>query len=109
MAGWLGAARAEEIADALLDGKPGKTFACHETVEFDEDSDGECEYNPTGENEQHCIGAILLVQREDAPNQMLQIAERFGLLDPARINPSANELIFSTREEFVKHHAASYS
>lgn len=100
--GWLGETRAREIADSLLDGSPGVTFACHETTRFVDGDEGE-EYAPLGD-EQHCVGAMILIDREEAPNQMLQIAERLGLRDADRIDPAADDLIFDSGEEFISHH-----
>lgn len=98
---WLGRARAAEIADALLGGTPGRTFACHETTHHDDES-GEHVQRP---DEQHCVGALLLVESEGAANQMIQVAERLGLFDPEVIDPKARSLIFETRGEFEHHHA----
>ncbi|MGH2941089.1 MAG: DUF6283 family protein [Solirubrobacterales bacterium] len=100
--GWLGEARAEEIAGALLDGNPGATFACHRTVEHDDEGE-----HVRHEDEQMCAGAMILVDSVGAPNQMLQVAERWGLRDPAQLDPDAVELVLTTREGFVARHAAS--
>lgn len=106
MEGWLGRARAEEIASDLL-GTPGVTFACHETTTFEEDDDGEEVYNPKGD-EQHCCGAMILIDREDVPNQMLQIAQRLGLRDPGRIAADAPVLVFEDGEAFIAHHGKEF-
>lgn len=103
--GWLGRARATEIADSLL-ASPGVTFACHETTHFTEDEAGEDVYDPNG-SEQHCAGAMILVDREGVPNQMLQIAERLDLRNPETISEASAALTFSTGREFVEHHANS--
>lgn len=99
--GWLGKTRAAEIAAAIL--REDLTFACHETTAFAEDDHGDDTYTPTGE-EQHCVGALILVEKEEAPNQMLQIAERFDLRDPSTIDAAAAELIFASEQDFVNHH-----
>lgn len=99
--GWLGETRASEIARSLLMG--GQTFACHETTHFAESDDGEDEYAPNGD-EQHCVGAMILVDKEGAPNQMLQIAERLNLRDPDIIDAAAAELVFDSEGDFVEHH-----
>lgn len=98
--GWLGEARAAEIVHSILFGD--KTFACHETTSFEEDDDGE-RYAPDG-SEQHCVGAMLLVEKESAANSMLQIAERMGLRDPDVIDPAAAELVFDSEADFISHH-----
>lgn len=95
---WLGERRAEEIAESLL-GRPGATFPCHETTQHDDEGD-----HVQREDEQHCAGALLLVEADGAPNQMLQIAERLGIRDPDLLDPDAAALVFPDREAFVKHH-----
>lgn len=97
--GWLSRARAEEIAGGLLEA-PGTTFSCHETTQHDEQG----EYDPQND-EQHCVGAMILIENEDFPNQMLQIAERLDLRDPGSIDSAARELIFPSRQDFEDHHA----
>lgn len=98
--GWLGQVRAEEITDALL-AAPGKTFACHKTTSFSEE--GEHEQHS---DEQHCAGALLLVEAVGFPNQMLQLAERLGARDPQRLDADAARLVFEDRESFIAHHCA---
>lgn len=98
--GWLGAPRAEEIADALL-GRPGKSFACHQTTQFDEEGE-----HRQHEAEQQCVGAMILVEKTGAANQMLQVAERLGVRDPGRISEASRPLVFDTRAEFIEHHTA---
>lgn len=96
--GWLGEGRADEIASSILSGD--MTFACHETTQHDEDG-----AHVQHKGEHHCVGAMILVEKEEAPNAMLQIAERLGLRDPDVIDPSAAELIFNTGGEFIAHHS----
>lgn len=99
---WLGEARAEEIADAVL-GRPGVTFACHRTTKFEEGDEGE-EHTPHPD-EQHCAGAMILADRTGAANQMLQIAERLGIRNPDDLDPDAEELVFSDGDDFIDHHS----
>ena len=65
--------RVEEILQAITDRQ--QTFACHKTVEFD---DGE---HVSSSNEQHCAGALIMLERMERPNQMMRIAERCGIYD----------------------------
>lgn len=97
---WLGEARATEIADSVLD--EDRTFACHETTQF---SDDDGEYAPH-EDEQHCVGAIMLVEQTGAANAMIQIAERLGLLHFGRFAANIASQVFATREDFIAHHAS---
>lgn len=102
--GWLGRDRSTEIADSLLDEQPGVTFACHETTKFEEDDTGEDVYAPRGD-EQHCAGAMALVDGEGVANQMLQIAERLDLRDPDTITEAGRGIVFANRQDFIEHHS----
>lgn len=67
--------RAAEIARALLS---DQTFSCHETVDYDAmeaDEDGETRY-VTGKDEQHCAGAMIVLERQGKANQMMRWMER---------------------------------
>lgn len=96
--GWLGRIRSEDIAGAVLD--DGKTFSCHETVEHDDETGEHVERD----EEQHCVGALILTDNEEVSNQMQRIAGRLGIYDPENIDPKARDLIFESREDFVDHH-----
>ena len=71
--------RVTEILDALL--LDGKTFSCHKTVHYDDDGEPSM---PHGD-EQHCAGALIMLERFNLPNQMMRIAERLGLYDPRHL------------------------
>ncbi len=97
--GWLGEERAQAIADSILSfGKPGKTvgaqFPCHKTTEAT---------GASGDNPQHCAGAMILLRKRGEPNTPMQLAERFGMFNPADLRLDAP--VFDTPEEFVQHHA----
>jgi hypothetical protein len=63
--------RAREIADAL---HADASFHCHKTLELDAE-DGEVEVTASSK---HCAGAMIVLEHEDRPNQMMRIAERLG-------------------------------
>ncbi|ALN97773.1 hypothetical protein Bp8pS_094 [Bacillus phage vB_BpuM-BpSp] len=48
------------------------TFSCHKTVDYDKNNKN---------NEQHCVGAMLYLYKENRPNQMMRVGERLGFLD----------------------------
>lgn len=56
--------RIEGIIDDL---RKDMSFICHKTID-----------KPQRE-QQHCAGALIFLEREDRPNQMMRIAERLGL------------------------------
>ncbi len=91
--GWLN--RAPEIARGIVDQQG--TFACHETTEFDDE--GEHDQSP---DEQHCAGALILLEKIGKPNQMMRISERLGLYDHRKLDMQAP--VFGSVREFVKHH-----
>lgn len=95
--------RVEEILHAIL--YEDRTFACHNTTrdgEWSETEEGEQEYLSAG-NEQHCVGALLMVHHTKRPNAMIQIAERLKLLDPSRLDYDAP--VFRTPAAMVAHMA----
>ena len=69
-------ARVHEIAGSLLDTQ-GATFACHKTVD-DENDDGERMEN---KDTRHCAGALIFAEKNGNATQMMRIAERLGLYD----------------------------
>lgn len=67
---FLGRERAEEIVDSLLD---DKTFTCHSDLDKPE------------KDKQHCVGAMIILQAMDQPNQMMRICERIGAYDRTKL------------------------
>ena len=63
--------RARDIADAL---HADASFHCHKTLELDSE-EGELEVTAASK---HCAGAMIVLEHEDRPNQMMRIAERLG-------------------------------
>lgn len=94
MQGWLGEGRAEEIADAL---EGDLVFWCHETTEHDDDG----EHIPK-DTDQHCAGAVIILEKLENPNQMMRISERLGGYDMRKMDMEAN--VFDDFDEFIEHH-----
>lgn len=66
--------RAQEIADSL---EADASFHCHKTLDYDtEDGSGE-----VTDSSKHCAGALIILEREESPNQMMRIGERLGMYD----------------------------
>lgn len=98
--GWLGESRAAEITDSIVNQQ--QYFPCHETTRFDYDG------NSTNvASEQHCAGAMILLEKINMPNQMMRIAERLRMYDRTRLDMEAP--VFSTPGQFVRHHKKSKS
>lgn len=86
--------RAQSIARDLL---AGSEFHCHETtVDDGEDL-------ASGPNSQFCAGALIMLERSEAPNQAMRIGERLGFYDPARLDMGAP--VHASTVDFVRHHA----
>jgi hypothetical protein len=71
----LAEGRLEGIVDDI---RNDMTFACHKTLE-----------KPKSE-QQHCGGALIFLEKENRPNQMMRIAERFGKYDYKKLNTDAD-------------------
>lgn len=68
--------RADEISAFLL---ADQTFPCHETIDYDEDTDDEEPYYAVwGDDWQYCAGALIILMRMERPNQMMRIGMRFN-------------------------------
>ena len=91
---FLSLARANEIVGQVVRGD--KTFACHKTTGV---ADGR---RVLVKNHQSCAGAMILVRREGWRNQMYQIAERLGLLDPRGLNMAAP--VYSSAKNMIGAH-----
>lgn len=61
-------------------------FACHKTCKLD---DEEGTYQPQPKS-LHCAGALIFLEKKDAPHQMMRICERIGLYDRRKLNMDAN-------------------
>lgn len=67
------------LAEGRLDGivediRADQTFTCHKSLELPADK------------QQHCAGALIFLEREENPNQMMRIAERIGVYDYRKLN-----------------------
>lgn len=64
-------------------------FPCHKTAEVVEDEEtGSSEFQAK-EDSLHCAGALIYLEKRDAPNQMMRICERIGLYDRTKLNMEA--------------------
>lgn len=62
-------------------------FPCHKACDVDEDSGNFVE---KGDKTPHCAGALIFLEKRDAPHQMMRICERLGLYDRTQLNMQAN-------------------
>lgn len=91
--GYLRAERAREIARSL---HGGAEFPCHVTTE-DTDEGGRVAV-PTSH---FCAGALIALEREGQPNQMMRIAERLGIYDASKLDMTSP---VGTTKDFIARH-----
>jgi Family of unknown function (DUF6283) len=93
--GYLNKERVKEIVSSITEGDG--TFSCHKHNEFaDDDEGGVMETSDS----QHCAGALIFLEKQDRPNQMMRIAERLGIYDRKKLNMKAP--VFKNGAEMVK-------
>ena len=92
--GWLGEDRASEIERSLS----RHTFPCHKTTKHDDD--GNYQQRP---KEQHCAGALIMLEHMEQPSQMMRIAERLGMYDRAKLEMDSP--VFEDDSAFVEWHS----
>ena len=85
--------------DRLEGIRTAAAFQCHQSVDYSrfEDEDGR-----QGDRPQQCTGLMAILHREGTPNQIMQVAERFGALDPAQLDPRG-EAYSSWHEALAAH------
>ena len=60
-------------------------FACHKTCDQDEETG---DYVPNKDSH-HCVGALIFLEKQNAPHQMMRICERLGLYDRTKLDMDA--------------------
>jgi hypothetical protein len=88
---YLTKAKVREIERSLVQA----CFPCHETTKHDDEG----EY-VRAENETHCAGALILLEKLARPSQMMRIAERLRLYDRRRLNMKAP--VFQTFKAMIR-------
>lgn len=87
--------RVEEICDAITTGD--KTFACHKTTKQDDDG---CTI--PHRREQHCAGALILLEKMRRPNQLIRIAYRLGIYDKTKLKMDSP--VFENTNAMIDHY-----
>jgi hypothetical protein len=79
--------RAERVREILTS---NEEFHCHKTIVVDP-SDDEDHWGDVVEDEhaQVCAGFLICLEHDDAPNQMMRIAERLGMYDRTKLRMEA--------------------
>ena len=66
-------------------------FACHKACKVEEEEDGSGGvFVPRNENTSHCAGALIFLEKQNRPHQMMRICERLGFYDRSKLNMKAN-------------------
>ena len=61
-------------------------FPCHKACDVDEETG---DFVPHSDKTPHCAGALIFLEKQDAPHQMMRICERLGLYDRSKLNMDA--------------------
>ena len=80
---YLNTERVEEICDSIT--RRQQTFACHKTTKHDDETGRAIPHR----KEQHCAGALIMLEKMERPNQMIRIAERCNAYDRRKLNMDA--------------------
>lgn len=88
--------RVKQIINSLV----RTAFPCHKTLEYFDAEEG-TDSRET-ENTQHCAGALILCEREEAPSQMMRIMERLGGYDRHKLKMDAP--VYDSFEEMIEAH-----
>lgn len=60
-------------------------FGCHKACDLNDDSGN---YEPH-EKTPHCAGALIFLEKQDRPHQMMRICERLGMYDHRKLDMDA--------------------
>lgn len=66
----LAEGRIDEIVSDL---RGDRAFICHKTLDH-------------VRNNEHCAGALIFLEKEDRPNQLMRVAERLGIYDRTKLD-----------------------
>jgi hypothetical protein len=61
-------------------------FGCHKACKLDEETST---YEPHAKTP-HCAGALIFLEKQDRPHQMMRICERLGFYDRTKLDMDAN-------------------
>jgi hypothetical protein len=69
-----------------LVGHASGEFPCHKACVVDEDTST---FVPRGDKTPHCAGALIFLEKQNRPHQMMRICERLGLYDARKLDMAA--------------------
>jgi len=94
---YLPTGRVKEICASITTGD--KTFSCHKTTKHDDEG-----RSIPHRGEQHCAGALVMLERINRPNQMMRIAERLRYYDRSKLRMDAP--VFESTAAMIGHYKA---
>ena len=74
-------------------------FPCHKTTTHADDPEGG-DYRVNTDAEKHCAGALILLEKEETPSQMMRICERIGMYDRNDLEMDAP--VYDTWDEMIE-------
>ena len=69
-----------------LHGHASGEFACHKACDINEAGDFQARNKKTP----HCAGALIFLEKQEMPHQMMRICERLGLYDRSKLDMKSN-------------------
>ena len=63
-------------------------FGCHKACDVNEDEEYGTYFEPN-EHTPHCAGALIFLEKQRAPHQMMRICSRLGIYDRRKLNMDA--------------------
>jgi hypothetical protein len=92
---FLHTARVEELCEAII--TKDKTFQCHKTITRDDEGRAR-----STDKDQHCAGALIMLEKMDRPNQMMRIAYRLGIYDKRKLHMRAP--VYDQATDMIERH-----
>lgn len=71
--------------DSLMEHASGE-FGCHKACNLDEETSMYVPHKKTP----HCAGALIFLEKQNRPHQMMRICERIGFYDRTKLDMDAN-------------------
>ena len=68
-----------------LHGHAAGEFPCHKTCKLDQSQ----HFVPRNDKTPHCAGALIFLEKQKRPHQMMRIGERLGMYDRTKLDMSA--------------------
>ena len=68
-----------------LEGHASGEFPCHKQCDLDDEGN----YVSKGKKTAHCAGALIYLEKQGRPHQMMRICERLGMYDRTKLDMDA--------------------